>query len=427
MTSAKPYGQRRSGDWGGVTIMGNAHNNRTNGLWTTPRPVWPTGEGNVGPAGRPDTLYDNESSGVYRYTRLEFAGFRFNDTNELNGWCMYAVGRGTVMSYLESTCGKDDQIEWFGGTVNVDHFVGHSSGDDGFDWTDGWNGCLQWGVQSLRGRESESTIEADNYEGAWDNWPRSNPRISNITLIGGKGAPVVAPASQEGIMLRRGTLCNMHNSIQTLGNWSGIDIDDSSTAWQGSRWASDDDSINNRYWLRVSNGKIVLDNMIWWNNGGAETESIDPTTGLGVGDGHFWVETGLSGGGLGYANAYFAEWDSVNCRSTLKMPINTITLCAPTGWTQELAPNFHGCGYTGQNATSHVTDPMLINPTALTSAEGYDPRPQAGSPIVLHPEWAAPADQLPAGIVHTDYIGAFSGPNDDWMEGWTAFPAFYEN
>ena len=30
------------------------------------------------------------------------------------------------------------------------------------------------------------------------------------------------------------------------------------------------------------------------------------------------------------------------------------------------------------------------------------------------------------GFQYAPYIGAFSGPNDNWMEGWTAFPDFYE-
>jgi hypothetical protein len=389
-----------------VTIDGRAHENRTNGQGTFP--VVPMGEGATGPAGYPDNTYDNESSGVYRYTRLEFAGYRFNDVNELNGWAMYAVGRGTTVEYVESTCGKDDQMEFFGGCFNLNHFVSHNTGDDGFDWTDGWNGIAQFVVMSVRGPESGHGIEADNYENGYDYSPRSNPTLANFTVISSRGNPETGNDDDTAIMLRRGTLFNIHNFVVTLGHLSGVDFDDSSTAWQISRYATVDDSLNNRYWLRVPNGKGVLDNSIFWNNGDVASETIDPTTPAGIGDGHFWTED--------------AEYDEANCRPNQRMCINTVGVVAPVGWTQDQT-NFRGCGVVGANATNHVVDPMLIAPTATGNA--YDPRPQAGSPC-LNPAFAAPASSLPAGIQYVPYIGAFSGPNDNWMEGWTAFPNFYE-
>jgi len=400
--SNRPIGQRRSGDWGGVTILGHAHNNRTNGSGSYP--VVPNGEGDTGPGGRPDTLYDNESSGVYRYVRLEHSGFRFTTTNELNGFAMYGVGRGTVMQYVQSACSKDDQIEFFGGTLNCDHIVCHSTGDDGFDWTDGWTGAAQFVVVQNRGPESDHCIEADNYENGYDYLPRSNPRLANFTIIHAKD---LTPTGNTGctMLLRRGTLFNIHNFVVTLGRLGGVDLDDSSTAWQASQ------NVDGNYWTRTLNGNSVIDNSLFWNDGPTATETIDPSTPAGIGDGHFWVED--------------AEWDTINCRSTRKMCVNNTHMCAPTGWTQNIA-NYRGCGFTGFNTTTRIADPMLINPTANTSAAGYDPRPQAGSPC-LNAANAAPAGSLPPGIQYVPYIGAFSGPNDNWMEGWTAFPLFYED
>lgn len=400
--SNRPIGERRSGDWGGVSIMGRAHSNRTNGGGSYP--VVPNGEGDTGPACRPDTLYDNESSGVFRYVRLEHSGFRFTPTNELNGFAMYGVGRGTVMSYVQSACSKDDQIEFFGGALNADHIVCHSTGDDGFDWTDGWNGAAQFVVIQNRGPESDHCIEADNYENGYDFLPRSNPRLANFTLIHAKD---LTPTGNSGnaMQLRRGTLFNIHNFVVTLGRLGGAELDDSSTAWQASQ------NVDGNYWTRILNGNSVIDNSLFWNNGPLVTETIDSSTPAGIGDGHFWVED--------------AEWDLVNCRSTQKMCINITHICAPTGWTQDVA-SYRGCGFTGFNTTTRIADPMLINPTPNTGAAGYDPRPQAGSPC-LNPANAAPVGSLPPGIQYVPYIGAFSGPNDNWMEGWTAFPLFYEN
>ncbi|HEY3294538.1 MAG TPA: carboxypeptidase-like regulatory domain-containing protein [bacterium] len=400
LTSNRAIGQRRSGDWGGVTIMGHAHNNRTNGAGSFP--VVPNGEGDTGPAGRPDTLFDSESSGVYRYARLEFAGYRFNDVNELNGWAMYGVGRGTTVSYVESTCGKDDQMEFFGGCFNVDHFVSHNTGDDGFDWTDGWNGHAQFVVIQTRGPESDHCIEADNYENGYDYQPRSNPTLANFTLIHAKD---LTPTGNTGtdMMLRRGTRFNIHNFIVTLGRNGGVDFDDSSTAWQASQ------DVDGLYYHRIPNGNSVFDNSFFWDNGPAATEVIDPSTPAGIGDGHFWVEE--------------AEWDEANCRPTQRMCINNSTLCAPTGWTQDIT-NYRGCGFVGTNATNRVANPLLTNPRGTGNA--YDPRPQAGSPCLVPSNAAAPATMQSIGLQYVPYVGAFSGPTDNWMEGWTAFPDFYE-
>jgi hypothetical protein len=398
LTSNRPIGQRQSGDWGGVSIQGHAHNNRNNGAGGYP--VVPQGEGNTGPAGRPDNLFDNESSGLYRYTRLEFAGYRFNDVNELNGWAMYAVGRGTTLEYIESACGKDDQMESFGGCANVNHFVSWNSGDDGFDWTDGYSGVAQFVSVCVRGPESGHGIEADNYENGYDYLPRSNPTLANFTIISSLGNADDPNDDDAAIMLRRGTLANMHNFIVTKGHLAGVDVDDSSTAWQASQ------NVDGIYYHRTPNGTLVLDNTIFWDNGQPATEVIDPSTPSGVGDGHFWVED--------------AEYDEANCRPNERMCINSTGLFAPVGWAQDIA-NFRGCGVVGANTTNHVLDPMLIGPTAVGNA--YDPRPQIGSPC-LNP--ANAASSLPAGLQVVPYVGAFSGPNDDWMDGWTAFPAFYE-
>ena len=105
------------------------------------------------------------------------------------------------------------------------------------------------------------------------------------------------------------------------------------------------------------------------------------------------------------------------------MCVNTVGLFAPVGWTQDIT-NFRGCGAVGANATNHIVDPMLIAPTAAGNL--YDPRPQAGSPALNPAIAASPALMQSLGFQYVPYVGAFSGPNDNWMEGWTAFPDFYE-
>ena len=71
-TSELEVGERGPGDWGGLVISGNAPVNGGERI----------GEGNSGNYGGDDP---GDSSGVLRYVRVEFAGIRFNEQNELNG------------------------------------------------------------------------------------------------------------------------------------------------------------------------------------------------------------------------------------------------------------------------------------------------------------------------------------------------------
>ena len=105
-----------SGDWGGMTINGKAPINtcETFGQCTA------DGEGESGPYGGDD---ENDSSGVLRYVRVQFAGFKYSDINELNGIAFQGVGRGTVVENVQVHANQDDGVEFFGGTVNARNLV----------------------------------------------------------------------------------------------------------------------------------------------------------------------------------------------------------------------------------------------------------------------------------------------------------------
>lgn len=204
--------------WGGLTINGKATINTCDNLGECTS----EGEGQSGTYGGDD---DDDSSGVLRYVRVSNAGFRFLDTNELNGIAFQGVGRGTVVDYVQVHNNEDDCMEFFGGTVNVRHVVLTNCRDDSFDWTEGWRGLAQY-VLVRQDPDfnavgvADHGIEADNLEGNNDNTPRAQPRIANATFIG--------RPDTTGILFRRGTGANVTNSIFT-GFQNCLDIDDAST------------------------------------------------------------------------------------------------------------------------------------------------------------------------------------------------------
>lgn len=239
-TSEQPVGERAPGDWGGLVLSGNAPINVPGQL---------DGEGNSGLFGGDDP---NDSSGVLRYVRVEFAGIRFFETNELNGIALQAVGKGTVVEHIQVHFNQDDGLEFFGGTCDAKYVLLTDARDDSLDWVHGWNGRLQHLVVLQRHNKADNGIEADNFEDGHDNTPRSMPTIYNATFIG-NAAYIDDPASEDseygqGMVLRRGTGGLLRNLIVNGFGKSGVRVDNSAThALMGT--------------------DLVLDNSVIWGNG----------------------------------------------------------------------------------------------------------------------------------------------------------------
>lgn len=208
-TTELAVGTRNAGLWGGLVLNGYAPINRPGGT--------AQGEGDSGPYGGDDPT---DSCGVLRYVRVEFAGIKFSDQNELNGIALQACGTDTVVENVQVHFNADDGIEFFGGTTNAKNILITNSEDDSFDWTDGWQGTLFNTVAVQAHHLGDHGIEADNLKTPPSAEPRSNPTISNMTLIGNGH---LDPASKApGILFRRGTGANVRNLI--VMNHSGPHI-----------------------------------------------------------------------------------------------------------------------------------------------------------------------------------------------------------
>lgn len=229
-TSARAEGHRAPGDWGGIVIVGNAPINRTaNPIFTE------------GPAGAAENYAGSndidDDSGSLRYVRIEFAGYDVSNGagQELNGISLYAVGRGTTLEYIQTVQGLDDSFEWFGGAADARYLVSFESGDDHFDWTEGFQGRVQFalavqtsvptprpgtGVVSgdPRGFEGDG-CEVDKAGCTYANAPYSMPVFANFTLIG-PGPDVYATNDGNGAVIRRGSGGTFVNGI--VARWPGV-------------------------------------------------------------------------------------------------------------------------------------------------------------------------------------------------------------
>jgi len=263
-TSDKAEGSRSRGDWGGLIINGNAQLN-IGDCATDEGEAF--GEGGTGWYGGCD---DSDDSGVLRYVRVEFAGTLISPDNELNGIAFQGVGSSTTIDYVQVHMNADDGVEFFGGAAEAKHLVLTGIGDDCLDWTDGWRGKAQFVVGQQYADSANNGIEADNSGDNNDAVPRSNPTLSNLTLLGAPSGGDTA--SDIGMLLREGTAANISNVIVAGFNDACLDVDHDAT------------------FAMVDSGDLTLTNVLLDCDTSFDEEAEDPTL---VGD-WFSGQTGNS-------------------------------------------------------------------------------------------------------------------------------------
>lgn len=246
MTSSAQVGNRFPGDWGGLIIVGNARSNRTGRTVVegpAPADTVSWNGGNL----------DNDNSGSYVYTRVEFAGAAAILNVELNSYSMYAVGNATRFEYNQAIRGLDDMFEWFGGTVDGRYLVSYESGDDHYDAAEGYRGrnqyiiALQTGprVSPRPGNPGALSGEQQGFEidgcgsasgtcaQGFNSTPYSMPVFANYTIIGpGPGVLPVRAGGDGGVgmLVRRGTGGVFMNGV--VGRWpeTGLSVFDPETS-----------------------------------------------------------------------------------------------------------------------------------------------------------------------------------------------------
>jgi hypothetical protein len=137
-TSSIAYngGTPAPGQWGGVTIIGNAADV---GVAAGNEQVGPYEVNTDFVAGSTDAADD---SGIIRYVQILNSGITMEQDKEINGLSMVGVGSGTTVENVTVKRSDDDCIEIWGGTVNVTDATCEYCTDDQFDIDDGYSGTV---------------------------------------------------------------------------------------------------------------------------------------------------------------------------------------------------------------------------------------------------------------------------------------------
>ena len=194
MTCSAPVGWRQAGCWGGLLLLGRAPSTRPSAVAPG---VLPTERAAYGGTDEED------SSGILRYVRVEFAGAGSEPEAAAPAIGLYGVGSGTVLDHVQARASLGDGFAFHGGAAVCEHCVASGSGNAGLVWNRGWHGgashlYVQHGPRGLH------ALDGGNDEDGPDREPRSLPTLSNVTLVHswpyGRRARKAA-----GVLLRSGT------------------------------------------------------------------------------------------------------------------------------------------------------------------------------------------------------------------------------
>jgi hypothetical protein len=162
---------------------------------------------------------DNDNSGIMKYVSIRHSGAILSVGAEINGLTLASVGRGTTIEHIEIVSCADDNIELFGGTVNLKYITTLFGNDDMFDYDLGWKGKCQFffgmkNTQAGKSPDNDNGIEADSHDNSSMTTFRSHPVLYNFTILGNaKATPTADNRGLAGANFKDGAEGELYNSI----------------------------------------------------------------------------------------------------------------------------------------------------------------------------------------------------------------------
>jgi len=371
-------------------------------------------------AGYNTTFDDNDNSGILRYVSVRFAGAILVQGGEINGISLGAVGRGTTIDHVEVIAAADDNMEFFGGTVNVKNCTFMFGNDDMFDWDLGYSGKAQ-NIFSIKSSQNDTVPiaykDADNgFEMDADDQQsgngsgvaigtnvvggyRSHPIIYNVTMIGNnKRKESSDNTGMAAIMAKELTEGEIYNSV--FANFAcGLDL-----------WTGNKSGEGARVTTTSSTGQSVIDSYDnWRNNNGTPSLIIKNNTFVGMGAGN-----------AGAANATFvldvtktSSYYQNPTTGPLSVTNGTVTITAPTHRpsSTDSIQFYVTDGNTHPASIPGFTYLWDMNGATNAVTTQYDATPNPA----LTTSSAAPADGF---FTPENYRGAFDSGKPSWLSPW---------
>jgi hypothetical protein len=209
---------------------------------------------------------NDDSSGRLEYVVIKHTGATVGNGDELNGITFGAVGRNTIVRNIQVYSVFDDGLEFFGGAVNVENYVGLYIRDDSLDIDEGYSGTITNALIVQPQTDGNSCIEADGIadfsllpapqvEAIIAQGLNSRPTINHLTCIfSANGQATATHEPGIGLRLREGLFPTINDAL-VIGSFS----------------ANDQTAANDNYCLRIDDrsrqaaldGNLQLNSVIW--------------------------------------------------------------------------------------------------------------------------------------------------------------------
>jgi hypothetical protein len=420
------------GLWGGLIIEGRAFTcakGDTSAIEGVP--VFPGIErlSQYGGGANPD-CHDN--SGILQYVSIRYPGSIMAPNVEINGLSLAAVGDGTTIDHVDVYYSADDDIENWGGSVNLRYTTIFYGDDDGWDTDECWNGINQFGLMVKDPRWGDRETENDGrQEAVWSD----TTGYGSVTSGWGCNYPGY----------------NLHANLTMIGQdslWSGASDQGSRTIVRDNYrgyWYNNVYTRQPKQALEVEN-KDKLD----------ANYDLQPNTTRNLADGAASIAAGhplLEYAGNFFWRSYYLDRGAKPVGSQLSHFISTGGFGEPgaEGGPAPLSTRrvrhaifplasdpanllAYDTTITGKN---HIMDPMLtsldlnangVRESPPTRRGAINPVPAIGSPLIGSAKVVPAYAQPNSAYTPTTYVGAFD-PNVDiknsWIWGWTVVSDCY--
>ncbi len=356
------------GLWGGLIVLGNATVSSPEENRTAEGFVENIIEGIVTQNPSTEALSrfggtdDNDDRGVYRYISIRHGGDVLTDGDEINGFTLGGVGRGTVVEFIDVIANADDGIEFFGGTVDMKNAIVTCVVDDSYDYDQGFRGRGQFWVAIGEGNrlgEHDGGDDPDEAE------PFSTPVVYNASYF---GKPATASSDENELIVFRDNAGGTYsNSIFCPGFEDAIGFEVEYRFDRPSSFFQFSTVINDPVLGAIQ--ALSFEGNVW-------CQLVEPLISLDVQDGGFTGST-QQNRALSNANNTIGDIDADNVRAT---PFSTIPNALPSVTVRP-------------DAVSEVTSGLA---PFISNSDGF--------------------------FQSVDYKGAIdpNGSAQGWLEGWTA-------
>lgn len=249
--SNSPVGRRfpgqYPGDWLGLVVLGESNINLPGGQALFE-------DGFFGEEGRFGGNDANDSSGVLKYIRIEYAGGKYFDNQAIAGLTMAGVGRKTQIDHIQISFSGEKAFEWLGGTSNASHLIAYRNVDEDLSASLGYQGNVQF-VYALRDPAfalvgGTSGLAAMNDSLGSSNSPINAGNFSNITVLGPREQVGVAVNSSynHALNFSGNAATSIYNSVFT-GFPTGLHLDGSGV---GQQYASNALQLSNNVFANMA-------------------------------------------------------------------------------------------------------------------------------------------------------------------------------